>query len=87
MAFSSAVSYKTVFGNRRVHYGTWTGSGATGGNVDTGLRLCENILLTVHGSAVTSNQCAVNESLPVAGSAVTIVHDSGINGYWIAFGY
>lgn len=87
MAFSSAVSYKTVFGNKRVHYGTWTGSSVAGGDINTGLRLCEHIQLTVHGSAVTSNACTINESLPVAGSAVTIVHDSGINGYWMAMGY
>ena len=87
MAFASAVSHKTVFGNKRVHTGTWTGSSVTGGNINTGLRLCEHMQLSIKSSAVGTNAPAVNESFPVAGSAVTIVHDSGQNGYWLAIGY
>lgn len=87
MAFSSTVSYKTTFGNRRVHYGSWTGGSTTGGDIDTGLRLCEHIQLTANNSAVATNAPVVNESFPVAGSAVTIVVDSNQNGYWTAYGY
>ena len=87
MAFSSSVSYKTQFGNKRVHYGTWTGASVATGNVNTGLRLCETIMLTINNSAVTSNPAVVDESMPVAGSAVTIVFDSSMNGNWLAVGY
>jgi len=84
MAFAAAVTGRTVFGNKRVHYGTYGNS--TGGDIDTGLRSCENIQLTNKGSAVDTGWAAVNESLPCAGSAVTIVHDSGSTGYWMAIG-
>jgi hypothetical protein len=88
MAFASAVTHKTVFGNKRVHFGTFTTSGATAtGNVDTHLRICETMALVPHKSAVTAKECAVNESMPVAGSAVTIVHDAALDGYWMAIGY
>ena len=85
MAFASAVTHKTVFGNKRIHYGTFGSS--TGGDIDTGLRSCEHINLTVKGSAVTANAPAVNEDMPCAGNAVTVVHDSGMTGYWMAVGY
>jgi len=85
MAFSSTVTFKTVFGNKRVHRGTFDASSCTGGDIDTGLRLVEGIELTCGGSAVASAP-AVNETLPVAGD-ITIVTDSGQTGYWMAMGY
>ena len=88
MAFASAVTYKTVFGNKRVHFGTFTTTSATtGGDVDTGLRRVESMTLTPNKNAVTAKECAIDESLPVAGSAVTIVHDAALDGYWMAQGY
>lgn len=85
MAFASAVTFKTVFGNKRVHYGTYGGS--TGGNINTGLRLCEHIQLQPKSSAVEANAPAVNEDMPCAGDAVTVVHDSGGAGTFMAVGY
>ena len=87
MAFSSAVTFKTVFGNKRVHRGTFDCASVSGGDLDTGLRLCEGLDLTCKGSAVATNAPAINEDLPVAGGAVTIVTDSGQTGYWMAMGY
>ena len=87
MAFSSAVTYKTVFGNKRVHYGTFSGASVTGGSINTGLRSCEHISLLVKSSAVAANAPVVNEDLPVDGSAVTVVHDSSAAGYWMGLGY
>ena len=87
MAFSSAITVKTVFGNKRVHCGTFDCASVAGGNINTGLRLAENVTLQLQGSAVTSNPAMVNESMPVAGSAVTIVTDSSMVGFWMAIGY
>ncbi|HBF43030.1 MAG TPA: hypothetical protein DDW42_05250 [Desulfobacteraceae bacterium] len=87
MAFSSAVTFKTVFGNKRVHRGTFDCASVATGDIDTGLRLCEGIDLTCKGSAVATNAPAINEDLPVDGSAVTIVADSSQGGYWMAMGY
>jgi hypothetical protein len=86
MAFASTVSIKTVMGNKRVHFGTWT-TDTTGGNIDTGLGVCEGIVLQTTGSAVSADQCTVNETLPIAGSAITIVVTSGADGNWIAWGH
>jgi len=85
MAFSSTVTESTVMGNKRVHFGTWT-TDTTGGDIDTGLRSCEFITLQTSGSAVSADQSAVNETLPVAGSAVTIACTSGADGFWMAIG-
>lgn len=87
MAFASAITDKTVFGNKRVHYGTYTNGGAdTGGNIDTGLEVCEGLILAPTGSAVGANASKVNETFPVAGSAVTIVTDADEDGQWFAWG-
>jgi hypothetical protein len=85
MAFASTITLKTVFGNKRVTAGTFGGS--AGGNINTGLRICEQLFMTHKGSAVQANAPTVDESLPVAGSAVTVVHDSAAVGYWLAIGY
>jgi hypothetical protein len=88
MAFASAITKRTVMGNKRVHFGTYTnGSGDTGGNIDTGLRSCESIFLQPGGSAVIATAPVVNETLPVAGSAVTVVTADDEDGTWMAMGY
>lgn len=87
MAFSSAVTLRTVFGNKRVHAGTFVGASVAGGDIDTGLRSCEGILLQHSGAAVTADAPSVDETLPVAGNAVTIAITSSADGYWIAIGY
>lgn len=89
MSFSSAIIVQTVMGDRRVHWGTFESDGDDGGDIDTGLELCEMLLLIPSGSSDVAKVPTVNETLPVDGSAVTI--DNGgstdIDGYWIAFGY
>jgi len=85
MAFESAITDKTVMGNKRVHTGTWT-TDTTGGDIDTGLHSCEFIVLQTSGNAVSADQSSVNETLPVAGSAVTIVCTSSADGFWMAMG-
>jgi hypothetical protein len=74
-------------GNKNVIFGTYTnGSGDTGGNINTGLRLCEMIVLQPKGTAVIATAPVVNEDLPIAGSAVTVVTADNEDGYWIAYG-
>lgn len=88
MAFTSAITYRGVRGNRKTHRGTYASSGgSTGGDIDTGLKICENIKLTPKGTGVGTNESVVNETLPVAGNAVTIVTDANQSGYWEAEGY
>lgn len=88
MAFTSTVTQKTIFGNKRRHAGTFlSNSSSAGGNIDTGLRRCESINLTHTGSAVVADSPVINETLPCAGSAVTIVTTANTGGYWEAVGY
>lgn len=89
MAFASAITQRPVsVGNKRLSYGTYTNaSGDTGGDIDTGLRSCEFILLQPGGSAVIATAPVVNETLPVAGSAVTVVTADDEDGQWFAVGY
>lgn len=87
MAFASAISGRGNMGNKAFTFGTFTnGAGDSGGNINTGLHRCEFLSLQHNKSAVVSNQPVVNETLPVDGSAVTIVTDAGDDGYWWAFG-
>jgi hypothetical protein len=88
MAFESAITGRTVFGNKRVHFGTFTnGASDAGGNINTGLRSCEAMLLQHGGAGAVASAPAVNETLPAAGSAITIVTTAGADGYWTAVGY
>jgi hypothetical protein len=87
MAFVSTIIGRTVFGNKRVVVGTYTnGAADTGGDIDTGLRSCEALLLQPTGAAVVASAPSVNETLPVCGNAVTIVNTADEDGIWIAIG-
>jgi hypothetical protein len=86
-AFADAIVVKTIWGNKAVTMGTYASSaGAVGGNIDTGLRVCEFIKLTPNSGTVIANASTVNATLPIAGSAVAIVSDANESGYWLAFG-
>jgi hypothetical protein len=87
MAFSSTIAGRSRIGNKRLHWGTWDCTGVTGGDIDTGLIICESIILQPVKSAVVANQETVNETVPIDGSAITIVTNSGDIGLWQAIGY
>jgi len=88
MAFSTTITLRPIAtGNRRMSMGTFSCASTTGGDINTGLRSCEMIVLQQVGSAVVADAPVVNETLPVAGSAVTIVTASSAAGNWIAWGY
>ena len=88
MAFSSTITSYGKSSDKIVTKGTFTASGSeTGGDINTGLTVCEFITLTPSGSSVAADQCTVNETFPCDGSAVTIVTTAGVDGYWRAEGY
>ena len=88
MAFSSTITSYGKSGDKIVTKGTFTASGnETGGDINTGLTVCEFITLTPSGSSVAADQCTVNETFPCDGIAVTIVTTAGVDGYWRAEGY
>lgn len=86
MAFSSTILKKYIFGNRRYHTGTWNSAGATGGDIDTGLKRIEIGDAWHKGTAVEADTAVVNETFPLASGSMTIVATSGDTGYWEAIG-
>lgn len=85
MAFTSVISGRAKMANKNVTWGTWD-TDTTGGDINTGLTMCDFIVLQTSGAAVSADQSSVNETLPVAGNAITIVCTSGADGYWWAMG-
>ena len=86
MAFTSTIEDRGAMARTRVNRGTFqSSSGGTGGDINTGLTRCEHITFTVLASAV-GNSPVVNETLPCAGKAVTIVTDADEGGTWEARG-
>jgi len=86
MAFSSTITETTVFGNKRVAFGTFTGDGgSTGGEIETGLDRVDMIHLQQSGSSAV-NATSINETLPLASGDVTVVTAPDMVGFWIAYG-
>ena len=86
MSIASTFVGRSVMGNECMTWGTYTDSGAaTEDNIDTKLHVCTKFFIQPYGSSVATAS-VVNETLPVAGSAVTIRTDASQSGMWIAFG-
>lgn len=87
MAFTSTVTARTVFGDKRVVYGTYTNTGGgAGGDIATGLSRVDAIFLQTSGAAVSADQSAVDETFPLSGGDVTVVNTADSDGYYMAFG-
>ena len=88
MAFASTVIEQGVMGDKKYSRGTYTnGAGDSGGDIDTGLAVCQVLTMQPTGDAVIASQNSLNETLPVAGSAITVVNTASEDGNWFAFGY
>jgi len=89
MAFTSTITERPKeVGHERMSRGTFASDGgSTGGDINTGLRKCNFIALTFAASSVVADAPVVNETLPCAGTAVTIVTTANTGGYWQAWGY
>jgi len=86
MAFTQTISDITQAGNRKIVVGTYTATGVTGGDINTGLTYIASVQLQPKGSAVT-NAPVVNETMPLNKDGVTIVCGNGEVGTWTAIGY
>jgi hypothetical protein len=75
-------------GGKKMTFGSWT-AGSTGtGDIETGLQVVDNIVLTpnVNGAGV-AKQTTVYETFPLNKGQVTIYTEGNISGYWSAIGY
>ena len=87
MAFTSAILGRTIASNKSITWGTFTTSSTeAGGDIDTGLHMCEMLIPVIGGGTVATNAPVVNETFPVAGNAVSIVTDASADGMWVAIG-
>lgn len=88
MAFASTVIEQGVMGDKKYSRGTYTnGSGDSGGDIDTGLAICQELYMQPTGAAVIASHPSLNEDLPIAGSAVTVINTASEDGNWFALGY
>ena len=88
MAVTTAIHGKTVFGDKRVHFGISTLSGgATTEDIVTGLQQVYAMTLTGTGAAVVADAPTVDETLPLASGDVTIIATANTAMYWMAIGY
>jgi hypothetical protein len=86
MVWSSSATFRGVFGAKKVVAGTWDSTGVTGGDIATGLALCEHMVISHTGTAVNANAAVMNETFPVSGGAITLVTTSGDKGTFFAIG-
>ncbi len=87
MSITDTFVGRSVVGDKCMTWGTYTDSGAaTEDDINTKLHLCEMFIIQPYGSSVASNASVVNETFPIAGSAVTMRTDASQAGMWIAFG-
>lgn len=87
MAWSSTYIGKAKAGDKWVAWGTWDATSATGGDIDTKLRVVDVCLITHTGTAAEAATGVLNETFPgVTGNGPTVVCTSGDAGEWFAIG-
>lgn len=80
MAFTSPVTNSTVFGNKRVVFGTYASTaGSTGGAITTGLT-------AVNFFDATSATATPSSVITVSGGTATITTTANQTGMWMAIG-
>lgn len=87
MAWSYTIdTVRLPLGNRWLTYGTWDGTGVTGGDIDTQLTRVDCFLISHTGNAVEAATAVANEAFPLVGGSVTMVCTAGDAGVWLAIG-
>jgi hypothetical protein len=86
MALTSKIISELKAGGKKMVIGSWTSNSTTGGDIETGLMVIENVVLVPNKSSVASTQTVLNETLPLNGSKFTIITPSSVDGYWEAIG-
>lgn len=86
MSFTQVTTATTVFGNKRVAYGTFDGTAVTTGELVTPLKTVESIQLSATGSSIVADAPTCNESFPNAVASQTLIFTSGTAGTWMAIG-
>jgi hypothetical protein len=83
MAVTSTITSRSKLANKNVTFGTWDGGGGGEGDINTGLTVCEFIVLTPTTKDLV---CSLVEDLPADGSAITVDLAGDADGLWMAVG-
>jgi len=75
-----------VIGDRKVAVGKFT-TELTGGNINTGLEVCEAMVLVPSGNTLVTAPPSVVSALPAPGDSITILSPHGTDGIYIAYGH
>ncbi len=87
MAFTYTVDGQTVFGDKRIHYGSATSTlGDVGGDIVTGLLQIHNMWITAWGAAIVAGAPTINATFPLASGTVSIIQTATTKAYWVAIG-
>lgn len=90
MVWTYSLIKKMRFGRNRVHFGSYTMTGATtGGAINTGMKRCYFLIPWQYKATAIATEVAVNADFsagPIDGSAITIVAEAAGDGWWIAVG-
>lgn len=87
MALAGTITHRTVMGNKKVIFGTYTAANAdTSGTIATGLDIVENFQLSGLSWAPAGGTSGVAESSGTM--TLTFADPTGAcSGYWMAMGY
>ena len=87
MSITDTFVGRSILGDKALTYGTYTDAGeGTEDDINTKLHRCEMIILQPYGASAATDAPAVNETLPVDGSAVTVITAASQAGIWVALG-
>lgn len=87
MAFTYAITWRTVMGDKAVYGGSYTSAdSSTGGDIVTGLTVVDGFFLAPRASAVSASAPVFNESALPQGGTITIVTIANESGNWMAIG-
>ena len=85
MAMTNTIVGRDVWGSKCMTYGAFTND-STSGNINTGLGICEQLLIQPNNNVSPAVQCNLTTVLPAAGSAIGVATTIGVDGYWMGIG-
>ena len=87
MTFAFVETKAIKAGGKKYVWGTWDGTGGTGGDITVPMGVVESFDLQLGTGSVVSTEPVVNETLPLKnGGVVSIVCTSGALGWYFAIG-
>ena len=87
MAITTTILGRTIEGDKRITFGTYSASAGTAAATDVGLSRVDFAYFQTGGNAVQANMPAVVSTLPYDGKILSVRADNGDTGYFLAIGF